>query len=140
MKLYTFLFIIFIVSFISDIVLNDLSHFTITPLTYYFNNKSILICALNAGLTILIATLINMCLSYLLFGFIVPSNFAKLIYFCILAFLVGYILDVFIYKMNIFDGLTEYYNTFGAGLWGALAFIFAIVISYFIQKNILPQL
>lgn len=141
MKIITFLFINFCVAFISDIVLNDLSHFNILKsLKSYFNNQSIIKCACNAGLTILCALLINMVFSYFLFGFIVPNNFKQLFYFCGLAFGIGYLMDVFIYKLNIFDGLTNYYKTFGVGLWGAIAFEFSIIISYFIQKYILIRL
>ena len=139
-----FLFLIFSVAFVSDIVLNDLStHFNIIKsLQPYFYKQSILKCAFDAGITVLLAVLITMFFSYFLFGFIVPDTSIQLIYFCILAFLIGYIIDIFIYKFNVFGNrLTKYYNEYGAGLWGAIAFIFAIiisyVISYFIEKYIL---
>jgi hypothetical protein len=142
MKPFTFILIIFFVSFFSDIVLNDLSKydFNIKPLQGYFNKKSIIKCAFIAGLTVVIALLINMLCSYYLFGFIIPMHVIQLTYFCILAFFIGYLIDILIYKFNIIDGLTNYYKVFGAGLWGAIAFIFSIVISYFIQKYILPLL
>jgi hypothetical protein len=139
MKSITFIIINFFVSFFSDIVLNDLSKY-IKSLQSYFNNQSIIKCAFVAGLTIVIALLINMVLSYFLFSFMVPTNFIQLTCFCILAFFIGYLIDIIIYKFNIIDGLTNYYNAFGAGLWGAIAFVFSIVISYFIQKYILPLL
>ena len=144
MKPITFILINFFVSFFSDIVLNDLSHFniikTLQSLQPYFNNQSIIKCAFIAGLTIVIALLITMALSYFLFSFIVPTNFIQLSCFCILAFFIGYLIDIFIYKLKIIDGLTNYYKAFGAGLWGAVAFVFSIVISYFIQKYILVRL
>ena len=88
-------------------------------------------------MTILVALVITMLFSYLLFGFVMPNNFTNLIYFCILAFLIGYILDILIYKLKIFGNrLNIYYKTLGAGFWGGLAFVFSIVISYFIQKYI----
>jgi uncharacterized membrane protein len=91
--------------------------------------------AWDAGLTVVIALIINMGLSQIIFGFNVPTNTRTLSYFCILAFLVGYIIDVFIYKVKVFeDRLNEYYKTLGAGLWGSLAFIFSIVISYALKK------
>lgn len=146
MKPITFIIINFFVSFFSDIVLNDLSRSNIKTLESleslksYFNNQSIIKCAFIAGLTVVIALLINMGCSYFLFSFMVPNNFIQLTCFCILAFFIGYLIDIFIYKLNIIDGLTKYYKAFGAGLWGAVAFVFSIVISYFIQKYILPQL
>lgn len=133
-----FLFLNFSVAFVSDIILNDLStHFNvIKSLQPYFYNQSILKCAFDAGLTVLIALLITMIFSYFLFGFGVPSNIKQLIYFCILAFVLGYIIDIVIYKFKVFNRLDNYYKTYGAGLWGGLAFVFSILISYFIQKHI----
>jgi uncharacterized membrane protein len=134
-----FLFLNFCVSFVSDIVLNDLStHFNIIKsLKPYFQNKSILKCALDAGITVMIGILITMFFSFLLFGFLSPNTFVQLIYFCIIGFLIGYILDILIYKLHVFGNrLDAYYKAFGAGLWGAIAFIFSIIISYFLQKHI----
>ena len=135
-KILLFLFLVFSVSFLSDIILNDLStHFNrIKSLQPYFYNQSILKCAFDAGITVLIAVLINMFFSYFLFAFIVPDTNIRLIYFCILAFFIGYTVDIFIYKFNVFGNrLANYYHEFGAGLWGAIAFVFAIIISYFIN-------
>ena len=143
MKPITFILINFFVSFFSDIVLNDLSRFniikTLQSLQGYFK-QSIIKCAFVAGLTVVIALLINMALSYLLFSFMVPSNLLQLTCFCILAFFIGYLMDIIIYRFKLIDGLTNYYKAFGAGLWGAVAFVFSIVISYFIQKYILVRL
>lgn len=134
-----FMFLNFAVSFMSDIILNDLStNFNIvTSLKSYFYKQSIIKSAFDAGMTILFALVITMIFSYLLFGFVIPNTFTNLIYFCILAFFIGYILDILIYKFQIFGNrLNIYYKTLGAGFWGGLAFVFSIVISYFIQKYI----
>ena len=134
-----FLLLNFCVAFDSDIILNDLStHFNIIKsLQSYFQNESILKCALDAGITVSVGIVITMLFSYLLFGFLSPNTFVQLIYFCIIGFLIGYILDIFIYKFNVFGNrLNAYYKAFGAGLWGAIAFIFSIIISYFLQKHI----
>lgn len=142
MKLLTFLFINFIVSFLSDIVLNDLSTFNFIPsLKPYFHNKSIIVSAFNAAITVDVALLITIALFYAMFRYWVPTNYELLLYFCVLSFLVGFIIDVFIEKMKIFgNSLDLYYKTFGAGLWGAIAFLFSVLISYFIQKKIVPIL
>ena len=127
-----FLFLNFCVAFASDIILNDLStHFNIIKsLQSYFQNESILKCALDAGITVSVGIVITMLFSS-------PNTFVQLIYFCIIGFLIGYILDIFIYKFNVFGNrLNAYYKAFGAGLWGAIAFIFSIIISYFLQKHI----
>lgn len=138
-SIIVFVFFNFAVSFISDIILNDLStNFNIvTSLQPYFYKQSIIKCAFDAGLTVLFALVINMFFSYFLFGFIIPNNFTNLIYFCLLAFFIGYIMDILIYKFKVFgDRLNVYYKKLGAGFWGALAFVFSIVISFFIQKYI----
>lgn len=141
MKLSTFLFINFIVSFFSDIVLNDLSKSVIPSLKPYFRNQSIIISAIYAGITIEIALLITIGFFYLLFQAFVPNTLKMLFFFCIIAFVIGYIADIFIDKMHIFGNrLDEYYRKLGAGFWGATAFLFSILISYFIQKEILPIL
>ena len=126
-----FLFLNFCVAFASDIVLNDLStHFNIIKtLQPYFQNESILKCALDAGITVSVGIIITIFFSYFLFGFLTPNTFVQLIYFCIIGFLIGYILDILIYKFNVFDNrLNAYYKEFGAGLWGAIAFLFSIII------------
>ena len=124
----------FCVSFFSDIVLNDLNIPSLEP---YFRNQSIIKCAFDAGITVVVGVLITMFFSYYLFGFVVPTRLKQLMYFCILAFLIGCILDIFIYKLNVFGNrLDNYYKTYGAGLLGGGAFVFSILISYFLQKHI----
>jgi hypothetical protein len=134
-----FLLINFYVSFLSDICLNDLSsHYGIlTSLRPYFYKQSILMSGNIAGITIVIALLINMFISYFLLGFIVPYNLQTLLYFSILAFGLGYVIDILIDKMKVFGNrLDAFYKELGSGFWGAVTFVFCIVISYFIQKNI----
>lgn len=135
-----FMFLNFAISFMSDIMLNYLStNFNIVKsLQSYFYKQSIIKCAVDAGLTVLFALIINMIFSYFLFGFLMPNNFTNLIHFCMLAFLIGYVIDILIYKFKIFgERLNVYYKTLGAGFWGGLAFVFSIVVSYFIQNNVL---
>jgi len=133
-----FIFLVFVISFLSDIVLNDLSQHNITSLRPYFHNYSIIKCAFDAGLTVLVGLLITMCVSFIVFGFSLPTTFTTLFYFCGIAFVIGYMLDKLIYKLNIFgDRLDLYYKTYGSGLWGALAFIFAIASSYVIKKYVI---
>jgi len=142
-KTIIFVLLNFLVGFISDIILNDLSTYygIVKSLQSYFYKQSILKCAWDAGLTIIIALFLTMLLSTILFGFVYPNNLYKLSKFCVLAFVIGYGLDVLIDKMKIFGNrLDEYYKQVGGGLWGAIAFVFAIVISYFIQTYILPIL
>ena len=150
MKLFTFVFINFVVSFISDIVLNDLSNppqpfifnsEIINSLQTYFKNKSIIVAGIYAGITICLSLLLVCFISELLFRFYVPNNLYELLLFCGLAFPIGFLIDIVIDKLNIFGkSLQPYYKIAGSGLWGAIAFIFSIVISYSLQKYVVPLL
>ena len=123
--------------------MNDLSsHFNIvSSLKPYFKDQSILLCGLYAAITIEVALVFTMIFFYLIFRILIPNNNTQLLYFCGLAFVIGYVMDVLIEKTKIFGNrLDSYYVEFGAGLLGSLSFIFAILISYFIQKNVLPIL
>jgi len=147
MKVIIFIIIIFIISALSDIILNFLSRNSLTKkynlkiilsLRPYFKNKSIIKSAIYAGLTIVVALLINILISKNIFGFYTPSNTNELIKFICIAFPLGYAIDIIIDKFKIFgNDLDLYYKVAGAGLWGALAFIFSIIISYIIQNILL---
>lgn len=140
MKVMIFIIIVFIVSAISDILLNLLSRNSLTKeynlkiilsLKPYFKNKSMIQSAVYAGITIIVALLINMLISKSIFGFYMPSNNSELIKFFCIAFPLGYIIDIMIDKFKIFGNTLDlYYKAAGAGLWGALAFVFSIIISY----------
>jgi ABC-type bacteriocin/lantibiotic exporter with double-glycine peptidase domain len=140
-----FIIINFIISAFSDIILNFLSKSSIAKnnnlkiimsLKTYFKNKSIIQSAIYAGITIVIALLIVMIISKSIFNFYVPKNNNDLLKFIVIAFPLGYVADVFIDKFNIFGNeLDLYYKVAGAGLWGALAFVFSIIISYLISMK-----
>lgn len=150
MKLITFVFVNFVVSVFSDIALNDVANppqpfpfhsKIIDSLKPYFKNKSIIVSGIYAGITICL-TLVGVCaLSNLLFGFYVPNNVKQLAMFCALAFPIGFVVDICIDKLKIFGkSLDPYYKIAGAGFWGAAAFITSIVISYALQKYLIPVL
>ena len=83
----------------------------------------------------MIALIITMLISIVLLGFSYPVTIKQLFKFTILAFIIGYIIDVIIYKIELFGKtLNPYYKAVGAGLWGALAFIFSIIIGYYLIK------
>ena len=136
-NLYTFIFINFIVSFISDIILNDLSQSSyinspiIKSLQPYFQKKSIVEAAFYAGLTVVLTLIPILILhKYLLPIFDIP----ELLLLIILGFIIGYIIDIFIEKIDIFGPtLHKYYTLAGSGFYGALAIIFSIIVSYYIQ-------
>lgn len=134
-----FIILNFIISFLSDIILNDLStnYNVLKSLRVYFKGHSIIKTAIDAGITVLFALFINMYFSYILFGFMLPYNYVTLLKFCIMAFIIGYLLDTLIYKLKIFGNrLNNYYINYGIGFWGSIAFLFSIIMSYIIQKYI----
>ena len=136
-KIIFFVLLNFFLAFASDLVLNYLStnYGIVDSLKPYFQKKTVVGAGIYAGLTIVFALLINMLLSYLIFGFLIPDGYKELFYFCILAFILGYIIDFCIYKLKIFgNSLDLFYKEVGAGLWGALAFLFTIIISFYILK------
>lgn len=147
MSVLLFIIIVFIVSAFSDILLNILSQNSlikkynlkiIISLIPYFKNKSVIQSAVYAGITVVIALLINILITKNMFGFYIPHNNNELIKCLFVAFPLGYLIDIVIYKFKIFgDSLELYYKTAGAGLWGAIAFIFSIIISYYIQNIIM---
>ena len=140
MEVIVFIIINFIVSALSDVSLNLLTRNSLTKyynlkiilsLRPYFKNKSMIKCAVYAGITIVVALLINILISKNLLGFYIPHNITELIKFIGIAFPLGYVTDIIINKLKIFgNDLDLYYKVAGAGLWGALAFVFSIIISY----------
>jgi hypothetical protein len=147
MEVIIFIIINFIVSALSDVSLNLLTRNSLTKdynlkiilsLRPYFKNKSMIKCAVYAGITIVVALLINILISKNLLGFYIPHNNNELIKFIGIAFPLGYAVDIIIDRFKIFgNDLELYYKIAGAGLWGALAFVFSIIISYLIQKYFL---
>lgn len=136
-----FILLNFFVAAFSDMVLNYLStksysSKTIQSLRPYFHNKTFITSAFYAGLTVIGVLLPTMIISKLLFGFSYPISNYKLLLFILLAAPFGFIADNLIYKLHIFgNSLNAYYQNVGiggtAGIWGMLAFIFSIAISYF---------
>ena len=145
MNTNTFLFINFIVGFISDIILNDLSRKPasqlfpskiIKSLNIYFVNKSIIQAGIYAGLTVVIVLIPTIILFNLYFDI-----FENKLLFTIFSFITGFISDIIIEKLNIFGNtLKPFYKLAGSGLWGGLAIAFSVVISYLIQIYLLPIL
>lgn len=145
MNIFTFLFINFIVAFVSDILLNDLSRKPLSlvfpskiiqSLHIYFVNKSIVQAGIYAGLTVLIVLIPTILLFNLYF-----DVFRNKVLFSIFSFITGFISDIIIDKMNIFgNSLKPFYKLAGSGFWGGLAIAFSVCLSYIIQIYILPIL
>ena len=138
-----YIFTNFEIAFVSDIVLNDLAtYYGMLPiLKPYFAEQSIVACGIAAGLTVVVGIVLTMIAAYNILGYWVPNTVGKLTSFSIIGFILGYLLDILIKQNRIFGSrLDAYYKAMGAGLWGGFALVFCIVISYFIQKNILQKL
>ena len=118
-----FVIINFCVSYVSDNVLNDLSKYTpykaFTSLAPYFKNKSIVVAGIYAGLTVVFATILLLLFNRLLLNTYLPESRSEFIITIFAAYVIGYALDMFIYKMNIFNNLQLFYKTVGAGNGGA---------------------
>ena len=138
-----FIIINFCVAYVSDNVLNDLSKYSkikaFTSLSSYFKKKSIVGAGIYAGLTVAVATIILMILYKIIFNTYLPntkshhlfsSTFMVYFIFFILAYCIGYALDILIYRMNVFDDLEPFYNEMGAGNCGALSFLFSLILSF----------
>lgn len=134
-KVFIFIIVSFVVGFISDIVLNDLSRTTnmFSSLQPYFLKQMITVSGAFAGFTIVIATSILLVIFNLIYKTYLPLlTFKSVGMFLGIGYIVGYLLDVFIDKMNIFgDTLKPFYKEFGSGNSGAVAFVFALLISLF---------
>lgn len=145
MKYTLFIILNFVVSFISDLILNDLSFkkiidtrlIIIQELNHYFKDKSVVITAFFAGLTIILSLFFTTFISKILFNFYIPTNINTLVIFNILSFILGYIIDIVIDKTKLFGkSLEPYYKVAGSGFWGAIAYLFSINLSYLIGNII----
>ena len=139
------LFLIFnaLVGFFSDIVLNIIAkhdiYKPITTLRPYFENKTMFQAAFYALLTVVIIVGIIMKLFQLFYNKYLPETKKEYVIYFILTFIVGYIGDIVIYKLNIFPRLKTYYRVVGKGLWGSLAILFSVVLSLIginVYKNV----
>lgn len=129
------LFLVFnaLIGFFSDIVLNIIAkhdiYKPITTLRPYFENKTMFQAAFYALLTVVIIVGIIMKLFQLFYNKYLPETKKEYVIYFILTFIVGYIGDIVIYKLNIFPRLKTYYRVVGKGLWGSLAILFSVVLS-----------
>jgi len=127
-----FLVFNFLIGFFSDIVLNILANHDIKllkTLKPYFANKSVVKAALYAGITVIIIVGIIMSIFQMTYDKYLPDTLNDYFIYLLITFVIGYLADIVIYKINIFPKLRLYYQKFGKGLWGALAILFSVIIS-----------
>jgi ABC-type bacteriocin/lantibiotic exporter with double-glycine peptidase domain len=145
-----FIIINFCVAYVSDNILNDLSKYSkikaFKLLSPYFKKNSIVGAGIYAGLTVGFATLILMFLYKSIFNTYLPNTnslylftsiFMVYFIFFVIAYLIGYAMDVFIYRMNVFDNLESFYKEVGAGNGGALSFVFSLGVSFIVLKMVM---
>jgi len=128
------LFLIFnaVIGFFSDIVINILTHMNLSflnSLKPYFQNKSVFKAAFYASITVLIIVAIIMKIFNLFYDKYLPESQNEYIIFIILTFVIGFLSDIIINRVNIFPRLKKYYKDVGEGLWGGLAIVFSVIIS-----------
>ena len=129
-----FLVFNFLVGFFSDIVLNILTNQDIrflNTLKPYFSNKSVFKAALYAGLTVIIIIGIIMTIFKMIYDKYLPDSHLnnEIFVYLLITFVIGYLADIAIYKINIFPKLKLYYQKVGKGLWGAIAILFSVIVS-----------
>jgi uncharacterized membrane protein len=121
-----------LIGFVSDIILNHLSNYKILnlhTLKPYFQNKSTFKAALYAMITVSIIVVIIMQTFQLYYNKTLPENTKETLVYLLLTFVIGYIADILIHRLNIFPKLKLYYKVIGSGLWGGLAILFSVSIS-----------
>tara|TARA_B110000881_G_C18304006_1_gene378465 strand:- start:95 stop:562 length:468 start_codon:yes stop_codon:yes gene_type:complete len=127
-----FLVFNFLIGFFSDIVLNILANQDIQflkTLKPYFANKSVTKAALYAGITVVIIVGIIMSIFQITYDKYLPETVNEYFIYLLITFVIGYLSDILIYKINIFPKLKLYYQKVGMGLWGALAILFSVIAS-----------
>ena len=138
------------IAFFSDILLNILATKKIKflerysfmdslkTLKPYFENKSPFLAALYALLTVIIIVGIIMKIFQIFYDKYLPETSKEIFIYLVISFVVGFIGDILIYKLNIFPRLQTYYRVVGKGLWGAIAIAFSVfmaLVYLYIYKN-----
>ena len=145
-----FLFFNAKIAFLSDILLNILATKRIKflekysimnslkTLKPYFVNKSMFKAAFYALLTVIIIVGVIMKIFQIFYDKYLPETSKEIFIYLVISFIVGYIGDILIYKLNIFPRLQTYYRVVGKGLWGAIAIAFSVfmaLVYLYIYKN-----
>ncbi len=129
------------IAFFSDIILNILATKKIKflekysimdslkTLKPYFENKSMFKAAFYALLTVIVIVGIIMKIFQIFYNKYLPESSKEVFIYLVLSFIVGYVGDILIYKLNIFPRLKTYYRVIGRGLWGAIAIVFSVLLS-----------
>ncbi len=85
--------------------------------------------AFYALLTVVIIVGIIMKIFQIFYDKYLPETNKEIFIYLVISFVVGYIGDILIYKLDIFPRLKTYYRVVGKGLWGAIAIVFSVFMS-----------
>ena len=141
-NIFKFLLIVFIVGFVSDLILMYLSlelqiNKTIASLQPYFNNygwKS----PFYAGITCVIASILCLAVYMLITQQYSIDIDINIMYIIVLGFIIGFMSDYLINIFKIFgNNLNSYYNVTGdilSAIYGALALVICIIAAILSKK------
>ena len=136
-----FAVILFIVSMMSDVVLDYASTLhgankALKALIPYYTKYGSILAPILAGVTVLTVYIINVVIFDIYVG-IFPHSSIKPFVFLSLAVILGILADFTIDTFHIFgDSLKQWYRLPFSYGWGFVAYLFALLISYIIDKII----
>lgn len=145
LQVILFVGINFLITFICNLLLNDLSNNKIIStnlsLIYsfqeYFKDKSILLAAFYPSIILAIFVFFVIILSKFILKFWIPENINNLIKFNIIALIMGFIMNLFIRYSKIFgNSLNNFYKKNGSSIIISLGLLFSINASYIIIKTL----
>ena len=126
---------------VADVALNDLSRYNdVAHLRSYFAPRSILAASAAAAATVAVGAAAVMLSTHLVAGYAVPRTTGQLAATLLASFAVGWIMDVAIHRLRVFEGLEEYYASHGAGAWGGASLVVSMCVSLAVQAYLLPLL
>ena len=144
---FRFTLVLFIVSALSDIVLNYFSqqnnaNSTLKSLRPYYNKYGDILTPIIAGITILTVYLINVAIFKGVLR-LLPDSYLRMLdrsgqsitFFIFLAIILGILADVIIHNLHVFgNSLDQYYKQPLSYGWGFVSYLFALFITTIIIK------
>jgi hypothetical protein len=136
-----FVVILFGVSMFSDVVLNYMSihknaNPTLKSLRPYYNKYGDILAAILAGITVVTVYIIHL-LIFNIYLLIFGETSYSIIVFFISGIVLGILADIIVDNLHIFgNSLVTYYKLPFSYGWGFVAYLFAIIVSYGIEKAV----
>lgn len=146
---FRFTLVLFLVSAVSDIVLNYLSqqknaNATLKSLRPYYNKYGDILSPILAGVTIITVYIINVAIFQGVLR-LLPDSYLRMldrpglitILFISLAIILGILADIIIHNLHVFgNSLDQYYKQPFSYGWGFVSYLFALGITTIIIKLI----